>query len=305
MMDDLRTSEGNGGVECLLKVYSTMAVDSITGICLGILDLRIINDDVTQTDDVLSKAKDLWIFTFEQSINKINMILDKDTAKLLARCIYVADGEADDMSIYSYILNQGSNLVIRSQHNRNIDHESYAKLNDCENTAIKHGSAYEVEVTCKEKGRVEKRIAIVQKYVVRDIVILPSDYTKKFLSPLKLNFVIANYEKKWVTEELYKCVKSGGKVEERQMTKTEHLYPMISMMFVIGWRLLTIRDMSRVDEDKKAVTVKDALSYIAREGGFFGSYPNPGWIVLWKGWFKFSLMVHGFEFARQLQKKHK
>jgi hypothetical protein len=142
--------------------------------------------------------------------------------------------------------------------------------------------------------------------------------------------IVERYCKRWKIEEMNKCAKSGVKLEERQFTKFENICPVIASIFVVAWRILYIRDLARkkdetpieevFDEEevgyfngvvlpklKKGanVSVQDALDHIARLGGYLGGYKNPGWYVLWEGWFKFSLLSRGFTIGINYKKKSK
>ena len=134
--------------------------------------------------------------------------------------------------------------------------------------------------------------------------------------------IVDMYKGRWTIEELNKCAKTGVKLEERQFTDLNHFRPFCAISFVIGWRLLSIRDISLKNSNtpaeeafsdneveylkaklgtSKLITIKEGLDHIAQEGGYMGSYSSPGWIILWRGWFKFTLKVDGFVFANSLK----
>ena len=58
-------------------------------------------------------------------------------------------------------------------------------------------------------------------------------------------------------------------------------------------------------EAGKYLTVKNAMDYIAKEGGFLGHYDNTGWIILWRGWFKFVLLVEGHSYGKKVMRRKK
>lgn len=135
-------------------------------------------------------------------------------------------------------------------------------------------------------------------------------------------FIVESYTHRWSIEEVNKAAKTGVKIEERQFGDLDHFIPFLAVAFVIGWRLLALRTVSEItpdtpiqdnfDEDeveylkveagKKGIsmrTVKDATFFIARLGGFTGAYARPGWIVLWKGWVKFTQHIYGYSVAKE------
>ena len=135
--------------------------------------------------------------------------------------------------------------------------------------------------------------------------------------------VIENYEKRWLIEEWHKALKTGCRVTERQLKTKERLEAMVGLMSVVAVRLLQLKSVARTDPDRparrmipdrwitmlqaarknlkktKTLTVGQFYRELAKLGGFIGrkSDGEPGWITIWHGWQKLSLMVRGAELA--------
>lgn len=234
------------------------------------------------------------------------------------------------------------------------------RISFLKNEETKHGVPYFKTVTTREslRGNIKKREAKLQRTVINNIdidfsrtkvqrrggkeiivgmdavivreidvpkvekeicwLLLTSHSCKKTESSRE---IVRIYEARWTIEELNKCAKMGVRLEERQFTDLDHFKPFCSIVFVVGWRLLAIRDISKNDGNclatevfskdevnylkakkltNKKLTVKIALKHIAEEGGFLGTYKHPGWMVLWQGWFKFTMKVEGFSFANAI-----
>src|SRR5208283_451849 len=52
------------------------------------------------------------------------------------------------------------------------------------------------------------------------------------------------YASRWIIEEYHKCLKSGCKVEERQLETVDALKALVGVLAIIAVRLLELRDQS-------------------------------------------------------------
>ncbi len=136
--------------------------------------------------------------------------------------------------------------------------------------------------------------------------------------------VVEDYKVRWVIEEMNKCAKSGAGAEDRQFQHIDHFKPFLALTYVVAWRILAIRTISdqagdtliesvfsqdevdyfetvsrKRDDEDKIKTVAQAMQYISKEGGFTRSYKKVGWIILWRGWIKFTYFVHGHALAKE------
>ncbi len=313
--------------------------------------MRSLGDSLGKVNITLSDESDLWKLVATSTVARIKDILSKEDAeKLLKRCTYEGDREADDFDLYSHIIKLGINFIIRSQHDRKItdknNGEKY-KISEFSEEEIEHGQPYKIEVL--ENGKI--RTALVQRSVLKsyelnppfrqqknDSIIVSIVFVREINAPksskpiewkiltshpvkneIDSQGIVVAYTKRWKIEELNKCSKTGVKLEERQFTEPEHLWPAIAITMVVAWRILYIRDIAQKEDDtdaskvfskeemdyfdaaleqNKIITVADAIDHIARLGGFRRSYAHPGWLILWRGWFKFTLRVQGFSLAR-------
>jgi hypothetical protein len=134
--------------------------------------------------------------------------------------------------------------------------------------------------------------------------------------------ILGYYSCRWLIEEYHRCLKSGCKVEQRQLEKAERLEPLIGMLSVLAVRLLQLKNNARLTPDKPAVqcvpaelvhtlarliqeddpagiTVRRFTHEVAQRGGFMGrvSDGDPGWLTLWRGWHELMLIHAGYELA--------
>ncbi len=135
--------------------------------------------------------------------------------------------------------------------------------------------------------------------------------------------VIKAYTRRWLIEEYHKCLKSGTKIEDSQLSTAQHITALMGILAVVAVRLLKAKLLAStlpdeavspesLDTDMLAVlrnqfgeppggwTHGSLLVAIARLGGFLArkSDGNPGWITIWRGWRKLMLLTQGFSLAQ-------
>lgn len=134
------------------------------------------------------------------------------------------------------------------------------------------------------------------------------------------------YGLRWLIEEYHKCLKSGCKVEERQLESADRLAPLIGMLSVVAVRLLQMKNDARLNPDKLAqecvpvelvqtlglllkvdprtLTVRRFVHEVAKRGGFLGRKRDgePGYLTLWRGWQELMHIHLGYQLARQIEK---
>lgn len=138
--------------------------------------------------------------------------------------------------------------------------------------------------------------------------------------------VIEYYEARWLVEEYHKALKTGCRVEDRQLKTAARLEAMLGLLSVSAVRLLQLKSLARTAPDLPAqrvvprvwlqmlkaarkglqrvhdLTVGQFYREVAKLGGFLGRKGDgePGWITLWRGWEKLNNFVHGATLACKL-----
>ncbi len=123
------------------------------------------------------------------------------------------------------------------------------------------------------------------------------------------------YCQRWHIETYHKVLKSGCRVEQCQLATGERLGRYVALMSVVAWRLFWMTYWQRVadvstsckvvlaphewkalyckthrtssaPQEEEAPTLREAVRWIARLGGFLGRKGDgePGVTVLWRGW---------------------
>jgi hypothetical protein len=140
--------------------------------------------------------------------------------------------------------------------------------------------------------------------------------------------VAGYYTLRWLIEQYHQCLKSGCKVEERQLESADRLGPLIGMLTAVAVRLLQLKNNARLAPDRPAaecaprelvetmarligvadaatLTVRRFTHEVAKLGGFLGRKRDgePGWRTLWQGWHELTLIHAGYALAMGGRKK--
>lgn len=134
--------------------------------------------------------------------------------------------------------------------------------------------------------------------------------------------LVRYYEHRWLIEEYHKCLKSGCRIEQRQLQAAATLEAFIAFASIVAVRLLVLRTLSREQPEEPAhrhlepimiallcqrlhlptpaeqMSMRQFWHATARLGGFIGrkSDGDPGWQTLWDGW---QQLLHMTWAARQ------
>jgi hypothetical protein len=119
--------------------------------------------------------------------------------------------------------------------------------------------------------------------------------------------VVAWYACRWLIEDYHMCLKTGCKVEERQLQDGGALQRLLGFLLPVAVRLLQLRQLVRATPDIPAARAVDPLLVrllatrlqrpaqmtlgqfwrgVAQLGGHLGRKRDgaPGWRTLWRGW---------------------
>jgi hypothetical protein len=123
--------------------------------------------------------------------------------------------------------------------------------------------------------------------------------------------VVGWYTKRWGIEVYHRTLKSGRRIEDRQLQQAERLLPCVAVEMVVTWRILFMTHLARqapeqpctailqdvewqalfilicasVAFPKTPPTVAEAVRWMAQLGGFLGRKSDgpPGVMTIWKG----------------------
>jgi hypothetical protein len=137
---------------------------------------------------------------------------------------------------------------------------------------------------------------------------------------------VRTYARRWLVERYHYVLKSGCKIEERQLRTADRLARAVAVYAIVAWRLLWLTYLARTDPDLPctvALTTLEwpvlyaatqhaaplpahppplgqAVRWIAQLGGFLGRRGDgdPGPTVLWRGLRRLEDMTIGWHLAQ-------
>src|SRR5947209_4933308 len=125
------------------------------------------------------------------------------------------------------------------------------------------------------------------------------------------------YGHRWLVEDYHQCLKSGCRIEERQLQTVDGLMRLLGLLSPLAVRLLQVRACAREDPARPAYEVIEPLMLavlaertggsplsmtvgtfsieVARLGGYLARSHDgpPGWRTIWKGWLSLQTLVEG------------
>lgn len=135
--------------------------------------------------------------------------------------------------------------------------------------------------------------------------------------------VIGWYENRWLVEEWHKALKTGCRLESRQLQSVDRLLPLTGVLSVVAVLLVQLKTAARTRPNQRASELVPALwlnllkakrktktinitNYefwraVAKLGGFLGRRHDgePGWQLIWRGWKELHTLAEGAKLAQR------
>jgi hypothetical protein len=133
------------------------------------------------------------------------------------------------------------------------------------------------------------------------------------------------YQYRWLVEDYHQCLKSGCRIEERQLQTVDGLMRLLGLLSPLAVRLVQVRASAREDPERPAhevieplmlavlaqrsghspatMTVGTYWTEVARLGGYLARSHDgpPGWRTIWKGWLSLQTLLEGVHLAFHLR----
>ncbi len=133
------------------------------------------------------------------------------------------------------------------------------------------------------------------------------------------------YGHRWLVEDYHQCLKSGCRIEQRQLQTVDGLIRLLGLLSPLAVRLLQVRACAREDPERPASEVIEPLmlavlaqrtggspltmtmgtfwTEVARLGGYLARSHDgpPGWRTIWKGWLSLQTLLEGAHLAFHLR----
>lgn len=133
------------------------------------------------------------------------------------------------------------------------------------------------------------------------------------------------YGCRWLVEDYHQCLKSGCRIEYRQLQTVDGLMRLLGLLSPLAVRLLQVRALAREEPERPAhevieplllavvaersghspatMTVGTFWTEVARLGGYLARSHDgpPGWRTIWKGWLSLQTLLEGIHLAFHLR----
>lgn len=332
-------------------VHSSLALSVGDHRALGVLDQQVLvrEENRPAGEDSRKRPKgkresQKWLTGTRQVIER----LGEPSA-----AIFVFDREGDIFEAVEEIQDGGARFVIRASHNRRIETASETRaylLDEIRFAPIKARKTVRIPAGGGRKERTAELSLRAGTYRImppadrkrrgesRQVNLVwaveenppngedPIEWMLLTSEPIgtakEVIAVLNHYCGRWKIEEWHKALKTGCRIEQRQLERWERLEVLLGIYSVIGWRLLLLRDAARhedvcpkeaLSETQRAILTRidpslkktnDARAYVravAKLGGFLGRKRDgdPGWITLWRGYTRLRDMEIGYRLPHE------
>ncbi len=274
-----------------LWLHPTIAVTP-DRVMLGIVDVNFwereseINPKGDKAD-IVDKESYRWLQSYQLSC--------KIARKMPGtQVVNICDREGDIIELFDEVTKQkeqegSAELIVRAQHNRLLVTEKKGKKDKLRQKLEEAPSLGEIEFiippTEKRSGRKVKQqlkgISVVIKPRNKKLAVainavmaieenppkgedalvwtlitsLPVD---TFENALK---VVSYYQCRWEIETFFKVLKSGCKVEERQLKTADRMKPLIALFMILAWRVMYTMMMGRVQGEMPCDVIFDEAEW--------------------------------------------
>ena len=337
-----------------VKLHSSIGVRPDTRQMTGIIDQQVLVEDQQSDTDYITNGKDEPI----QIESQYQKWLRGDRAALEwvpddVYPILVHDRGGDSFSLFEEFGRETdeAGFVVRANQNRLIwtpegtDRKLFEWSSDLvergrDSIEIQQGGGREARTAevsiatgiCEiraprnnpdQEGSVEVNVVRVDEITETEDpiqwVLLTTESVSTFDEVME---IIEYYRLRWRIEDWHKVLKSGCKIEERQLQTWERMEVLLSIYSVIAWKVLGLRELARGEDTNPADVLlteaeravletkfpelpgKSGKAYaihVAKLGGYLdrGSDPPPGWQAMWKGLQKLRMWAEGYELGAE------
>jgi len=317
-----------------LIVHDTV-VFTPAGLPLGVLDAQVWARKPKKSRKLIKqKESRKWLASYEQACR-----LKTECGKATI-VVSVGDREADLYELFAAARDRSNaaHLLVRASQNRCVQQECSYLFDHLYGLDVAGEYELPVEARPGRKARVaqlsvrfarvtleppkgKRKLGPVEVYAVlaREEDPPPQETPLEWL--LLTTLAVTNFEQaqqrlswytvRWAIEVFHRTLKSGCRIEDRQLEDAHRLENCLAIDMVVAWRILHLRHLSRVDPDapctvyfaqheyealyavthrgqalpKTPIPIRQATRLVAMLGGFLGRKGDgePGAETLWRG----------------------
>jgi len=319
--------------------HNTLAV-STEGVPLGVWDQQVWVRDAAQTGKRQQRHE--RPFEEKESYKWVQGLPDLKAATSETQVVTVCDREAHIYEFFDAVLNAQADFLVRASQGRSFTEAGCAVFAEVADWSVQ--ATYTLELTRRadrptRDAEVELRFGTLtlkqpdrantgrETLTVQIVEVIepdppPSQEAVHWLLITSLpvttleqaHQMVEWYTYRWLIERFHYVLKSGCKLEDRQLQTQARLERLLAVFNLVAWRLLWLTYQARqtpeasclvalTEEEARVLyahhhqtlrspvtlpTLHEATRWIAQLGGFLGrkSDGEPGVKVLWRGWMR-------------------
>ncbi len=319
--------------------HNTLAV-SAEGVPLGVWDQQVWVRDATQTGQ--RHQRHARPFEEKESYKWVLGLPDLKAATSVTRVVTVCDREAHIYELFDAVLNAEAHFLVRASQGRSFTEDDVAVFAEVADWPVQDAYTLELKrrpgrpareaqvelrygtLTLKQPNRADTGRETLTVQVVEVIEPHPPSGQEAvhwlLITSLPVTTlaqaqqIVAWYTYRWLIERFHYVLKSGCKLEDRQLQTQARLERLLAVFNVVAWRLLWLTYQARqtpeasclvaLTEEEALVlyahhhqttrlpdtlpTLHQATRWLAQLGGFLARKGDgePGVKVLWRGWMR-------------------
>jgi hypothetical protein len=324
--------------------HTTLAVSPI-GVPFGLWDQQVWVRDATTTGK--SKERHERPFIEKESYRWVEGLPELESIPADTQAVTVCDREAHIYEFFDAVLNTDTDFLVRASQGRSFMLDGTPVFAEVAQWPVQQHYTLHLKrrpdrkareaqvelrygtVTLKEPNRAQTQRQTLTIQVVEVIEPIPPEGQEAVHWLLLTSLPVTNLEQahqmvewysyRWLIERFHYVLKSGCKLEARQLQAQPRLERLLSVFNLVAWRLLWLTYQTRqtpdasclialTDEEWQALyahhhrttqlptappTLHQATLWIAQLGGFLArkSDGEPGVKVLWRGWMRLQDIV--------------
>lgn len=321
--------------------HSTLAV-SAEGVPLGVWDQQVWVRDAATTGKRHQRHEREFID--KESYKWVTGLSELEALSGVTQVVTVCDREAHIFEFFEAALDQGADFLVRASRGRSFTEEGQPLFAEVADWPVQHYSTLTLKRRPDRTARqaqvemrwgslelkVPKRVTTSRQalrvQVIEVVEPLPPDGHEAVHWLLLTSLPVTTLEQarqlvewytyRWLIERFHYVLKSGCKLEERQLQTEARLERLLAVFNLVAWRLLWLTYQARQTPDVSCLvvlteqewqalythhhrtprlpdtppTLAEVVRMIARLGGFLGRTGDgaPGVKVLWRGWMRFQ-----------------
>jgi hypothetical protein len=319
--------------------HNTLAV-SPDGVPLGVWDQQVWVRDADQAGQRQQRHE--RSFEEKESYKWVQGLPDLKAATGVSQVVTVCDREAHIYAFFDAVLKADAHFLVRASQGRSFTEDGRALFAEVADWPVQDTYPLELKrrpgrpardaqvelrfgtLTLKQPNRADtgRETVTVQVVEVLEPDPPPSQEAVHWLLLTSLPVTtlaqaqqrVAWYTYRWLIERFHYVLKSGCKLEERQLRTQARLERLLAVFNLVAWRLLGLTYQARQTPDASCLvalteeearvlyahhhqttrwpetlpTLCEATRWIAQLGGFLGRTGDgePGVKVLWRGWMR-------------------